>query len=300
MANKGAQMREMQKRLDFVEHQLRELEELKAKEKSLKKEATELAAKIADMKSEGEFFGVDEEDKDTEPYKQPPAVPRDAKGEKLAKMKAINKKLKQIEALKEKDDLDADAQAKVASEGELRKQLAALEAGEDYVKGANDDNGDDAQGERVVLPTDADERDKRLKNLKKKLQQIAELKAKDGVLDAQAKEKVASEHFINQEVAALEAGRKEVILMPKTADEEKIDLEKKIKSLNKKIESVQKLKGQSGLDADQQAKVDSEKDMVREVNELQRQVAALNKKEAERVAQRLGFEAENGKKKGKK
>jgi len=120
------------------------------------------------------------------------------------------------------------------------------------------------------------------------------------VLDAQAKEKVASEHFINQEVAALEAGKKEVILMPKTADEEKIDLEKKVKSLNKKIESVQKLKGQSGLDADQQAKVDSEKDMVREVNELQRQVAALNKKEAERVAQRLGFEAENGKKKGKK
>jgi len=80
----------------------------------------------------------------------------------------------------------------------------------------------------------------------------------------------------------------------------KIELERKVKAINKKLESIAKLKGESALDADGKAKVASEGALKKEQGALTFQIGELNKKERERVAARLGWEAEQKKKGGKK
>jgi len=343
MASLAGQIQEAETKLANLVAKIEEIEELKALEPKLRRDASVLANKISAMKAEAEsnvseqhFFAKEDEEVEEAPVvaapapkKQAPAIVRDAEGERKAKMRAINKKLTQIEKLKTKANLDKDEQAKIASEAKLRQKLAAVEAGQDYESDDDEDaaspapapptngtangtkkpqdSGDNYENDTaasVKLPTDPAEVEKRLKNLKKKLQQIAKLKEKGGALDEEALQKIASEHRINQEVAALEAGKDEVVFVEKGDEEVKFELEKKLKNVNKKLEQIEKLKKDGGLDADAQAKVNSESGLRKEAGELQRQIAEINKRERLRVAQRLGWESEikenTGKKKGKK
>lgn len=321
MSNFAAQIAEAEHKLVDVEAKIDEIEALKVLEPKLRREAAALTAKIAELREGGDAEtwhkagkAADEEE-EAAPVPQPkahPVKPRlTAADERAAKMKALNKKLKQIEGLKGKDGLDADQQAKVASEPKLRKQLAAVEAGQTYVDSDEEKEvaapanfkkvaePEDDTAKTIKLPTDAAEVDKRKKALKKKLDQISKLKEKGGALDADAKEKIAGEDRINQELEALEAGADEVTFVEKGPDDFKIDLEKKIKAINKKLESIEKLKKEDNVDADGKAKIAAEAALKKEKGDLTFQIGELNKKERERVAARLGFEAES-KKKGKK
>jgi len=152
--------------------------------------------------------------------------------------------------------------------------------------------------ERVSLPTDAAEREKRLRALNKKLQQIADLKKKEAELDDEAKAKVASKWRVKQEIAALESGHTEAVFTGPTEEDlieeatnKKIELEKKLKAVRKKLTQIEALKSKGGeLEADAQSKVDSEGALRRDLGALERQLGALNREERERVAKRLGWE----------
>jgi len=133
------------------------------------------------------------------------------------KIRAVRKKLTQIEKLKEKTDLDPAALEKVASEPGLMQELAVLEArlaGEPEPVAAAPPAAAPTEvqvaapaPEPVTVPAlSPAEQEKRLKALRKKLKQIEQLKEKGGELDADAREKVASEAALLAEVAALERG----------------------------------------------------------------------------------------------
>lgn len=329
-----AQIAEVEKKLSQVQAKLDEIENAKVLEPKVRKELASLTAKLEELqegyeadKKEKIFLGKEDEIEEAAPapVQQAPAKPRTSDEERKAKMKAINKKLKQIEGLKAKDDLDAEQKAKVANEAKLKKQLAAVEAGQPFVDsddekepaanfkkapvekkasaGAlpapSDDGSDDATAKSMKLPSDPAEREKRTKVLKKKLQQIAKLKEKGGVLDDEAKQKIAGEDRVNQEIAALDAGKDEVVFVDKAPEDPKMELERKVKAINKKLEQIAKLKESSSLDADGKAKVASEAALKKELGHLQFEVAQLNKVERERVAAKLGWE-EDKKKGGKK
>lgn len=331
-----AQIAEVEKKLSQVQAKLDEIENAKVLEPKVRKELASLTAKLEELQEghaadtkEKIFLGKEDEIEQAapEPVQQAPAKPRTADDERKAKMKAINKKLKQIEGLKAKDDLDAEQKSKVANEPKLKKQLAAVEAGQPFVDSddekeaapaanfkkapvekkasagalpaASDDGSDDATAKSQKLPSDPAEREKRTKILKKKLQQIAKLKEKGGVLDDEAKQKIAGEDRVNQEIAALDAGKDEVVFVDKAPEDPKMALEKQVKAINKKLEQIAKLKEASSLDADGKAKVASEAGLKKDLGHLQFEVAQLNKVERERVAAKLGWE-ESQKKGGKK
>lgn len=236
--------------------------------------------------------------------------PRSEEEERNHRIKALNKKLKQIEKLKAKGGaLDPEAAAKVASEPELRRMVAALEAGEDpaTVLERSEDNKEkveetkeeeikeepkeeepkeeEPKKEEKPLPTDPKDREKRLRTLRKKLQDIERLKGKDGALDAEALAKVDSEQMYLQEVAALEAGDTVFVFDEEAAAlAKKNDDEKKLKRLNKKLEQIQELKNKgTALDSEELAKVESEQSVRKEVQQLQAQLGTANKQEHERV-----------------
>jgi len=321
MSGYAAQIKEAETKLSTLQDKLDEIDVLKASEKKLREQAASLTTKIAELKqaakddkSENKFFAKEAEpEPPAAPVKQAPAAPRNAEDERKAKLKAVNKKLKQIDLLKHKDNIDADAQAKISTEPKLRKQLAALEKGETWVDSDKEPEVVEVKGNfykveeeveddtetTVKLPTDPAEVDKRKKVLNKKLQQIVKLKEKGGVLDDEAKQKIDSEDHINQEIAALDAGKSEVTFVEKTGDDFKFDLEKKLKNVNRKLEDIAKLKTMENLDADGKAKVANEKALKGEAGELQRKIAEYAKQERDRVAARLGWEADK-KKGGKK
>lgn len=312
-----------QARLDELRLQLIEIEKAKKQEASVRKEIESLAAEIANRQSESQFFkkenNDDEEDTDApakspavKPGKSPamsatksPAIkaaeaPEDATKKRI---KALNKKLQQITALKEKsrDDLDSEQKAKLDSEEKILKEIDALKKGEVF----EDDS--DGEAKRADLPTDPAEREKRVKALKKKLDQITKLKESKATLDADGQAKVASERKIVQEIEALEAGHKEVMYQAQDPQEafaeEKTALEKQLKALNKKLAQIAKLKEAGGdLDAAQKEKIASQKAVQKEAHVLTEAIANLNKQERARVEERLGWEADEkmGKNKGKK
>mmetsp|Transcript_17435 Transcript_17435/g.27867 ORF Transcript_17435/g.27867 Transcript_17435/m.27867 type:complete len:282 (+) Transcript_17435:118-963(+) len=144
------------------------------------------------------------------------------------RIKALNKKLKQIEGLKEKgtDQLDAEAQEKVASEAALRKEVKELEAQKKNGKrpaaaaAAAEPPTPVAVEEAPAAPEEPEpvveekapepelndeEKEKRAKGIRKKLAQIEKLKEKDFAgLDAEAKAKVESEAELKKDLARLE------------------------------------------------------------------------------------------------
>eukprot|EP00411_Alexandrium_monilatum_P066286 CAMPEP_0175582038 /NCGR_PEP_ID=MMETSP0096-20121207/47932_1 /TAXON_ID=311494 /ORGANISM="Alexandrium monilatum, Strain CCMP3105" /LENGTH=627 /DNA_ID=CAMNT_0016885701 /DNA_START=9 /DNA_END=1893 /DNA_ORIENTATION=+ len=128
------------------------------------------------------------------------------------KLRNLKKKIQQIQKLKEKPaaDLDDDARKKVASEPEVLAEIAALEGAS---KGAAAAPAPTAAAEAPGVGASrcgawkakprAGETDQ---GDKKKLAQIAKLKERGGSLDAEAQEKVNSEHRLLRDLAALERG----------------------------------------------------------------------------------------------
>lgn len=319
MAN-GSEIPELVTKLELVRGQLAYLEDLKRKEHSLRKEEAEIAARLEELQSAHEFFGNGKGDDgwDTVPKKRTkpmtfssPAVNsimRDAPGgpedARKKRLKALNKKLAQIAELKKKgpSTWDDEQQAKVKSEGMLLKEKAALEAGQEWDSEAEDDDPED-EGRRA-LPEDAAEREKRVKVLQKKLKQIAELRDKpSSELNAEARQKIAGEIKLKQELAALEGGEAEVVYDEtevKTA--EKVEVEKKLKAVKKKVAQIASLKESkqaSDFTEEEKAKVAAEKALKKEISELEHKISTINKEERDRVAERLGWEVEQSKKKKK-
>mmetsp|Transcript_106863 Transcript_106863/g.195891 ORF Transcript_106863/g.195891 Transcript_106863/m.195891 type:complete len:407 (-) Transcript_106863:107-1327(-) len=242
--------------------------------------------------------------------------------ERKSRIRALNKKLQQIEKLKAKGGaLDPEAAAKVASEPELRRQVDCLERGEDPMAAlekleeekaalekekAEETKEEEAKEEEPKeepkeeepkveekpLPEDPTDRQKRLRTLRKKLQDIERLKGREGALDVEALAKVESEQLYLQEVAALEAGSMVFVFDEDAAHAAKKDeAEKKLKKLNKRLEQIQELKNKgTELDSEALAKVESEQALKKEIHQLQAQIGSINKQERERVARRLGWE----------
>jgi hypothetical protein len=280
-----------------LEQKLEEIEALKALEPKLRRELHAQREKLAQCAS------------DDEGEEEPPEQAEEPLGpDPQKRLKALNKKLKQIAELKAKgSDLDPEAAAKVASEAKILREIDAIKAGkpfdeaEDVEMQAEIEAEEAAKApERVNLPTDAVEREKRLKALNKKLQQIADLKKKEAELDDEAKAKISSKWRVKQEIAALESGDMEVVFTGPTEEDlieeatiKKIELEKKLKAVRKKLTQIEALKSKGGeMDADARAKVDSEGALRKDLGALERQLGSLNRAERERVARRLGWEEE--------
>jgi len=315
----AAEIADAEHKLQKAQDQLDQLDVLKAKEVALRRDVQKYTARVSELRGNvddtinaGEFFQKPVESAEVEKIETKIAEARKVleKGPaevRLGSMRAINKKLQQIDKLKLKQgQLDPEAAAKIATEPALRKKLAALEAGEDPESDGDAGAGAGAaagEAEGQALPSDPEERNKKIKALQKKIREIDQLKQKGGLLDKQAKAKRDGEQMLIQELAALEEG-KSVFVVDEAAlhSAHKIELEKQVKKLQKKLAQIQELKGKSDLDADMQAKLDSETITGKELHDVQTDVGEMNKKERERVAARLGWQEEQkgGKKKGGK
>jgi len=279
-----------------LESKIEEIERLKAEEPKLRRELQAQREKLAQCPED------DEAEQELLAEEEAKQAQSDGGGVDVQKrLKALNKKLKQIADLKAKGGaLDPEAAAKVASEGTLLREVAALKAGKVFTEEADAEiQMEEAAKEpaKVELPSDPAEREKRLKTLNKKLQQISDLKKKDEALDNEARAKVSSERHVKQEIQALERGDAEVVFTGPTEDEiieeavsKKIDVERKLKAVRKKLAQIDSLKSKEGaLDADAQAKVASEAGLKKELGAIERELGALNRAERERVARRLGY-----------
>lgn len=253
------------------------------------------------------------------------------------KLRAVRKKLAQIEKLKEKSPstLDADAREKVASEPTLKAEeqrlVEELAAGGKTVPAAAAPQAA-AEPKKKAAPKAAAappleeepassgmDTDKRIKAIKKKLQQIVKLKEKlaSGTpLDPEAKAKVASEAELQKEMAALEAGEEYVppaksdkaasateeqveeasptsdgagrddphataraqALEPPPADIGLLidaDTEKRFKALQKKLRDIGKLREKDKLDKLQEDKLKQEPGLIEEIAAIQERAAQL-------------------------
>lgn len=256
-------------------------------------------------------------------------APDAAELEKRAR--ALKKKLGQIQNLKEKDDADLDASAreKMASEASILKELAEIDqelggsskpapapaqaapkpAAKPEAKPAAKPAAAPAPAPAPAPALAAEdeegpppaEAEKRIKALKKKLQQIEKLKNRGGDLDAEARQKVASEAEILREIDCLEKG--EIYVPPVGAEPEAqapeepavnddpqaaeraealepfADLglliddeaEKKFRAAQKKLRDISKLREKDKLDKLQQDKLTAEPGLIIEIQELRAQ-----------------------------
>jgi len=296
---------EAEKALHTAELKIIEIERLKKMEPSLRKEVEALTTKVEKLKSEKAFFG--NEDSPQESPNQAPIKRTDLfktkneeeEDKRKLRLKLLSKKLRQIDELKKREgELDPNEQAKLAGERKVRAEIEALEKGEAY-------NADDEDS--IVLPTDADEKDKMIKGLKKKLQQIESLKDNEN-LDADAKAKLATEHRLHQQLAALERGDLEVLIQPPPELElheviagERKEVDKKLKAVNKKLDQIKKLKeSNKPLSAEEKNKLATEADLKKQKKTLDFELADVDKKEQDRVFDKLGWQDETKGKKNKK
>jgi len=237
------------------------------------------------------------------------------------KIRALNKKLKQIDGLKEKDAslLDDAAREKIDQEAQIRKEIKTLEA--QLVTGATV-TAPAAKQEPVVEAPPAqesveeeqaelspEEKEKKMKAIKKKLAQIDKLKEKDpNTLDPEAKAKVASEASLLAEIDLLEGKVRvpEVKAAPaegngyvsaeapvvgkdphKKAREKALeaspgdvsihideDTEKRFKALQKKLRDIGKLHEKDKLDKLQEEKLTAEPGLINELVEIKSKVQA--------------------------
>jgi len=319
-------------RIAGIENELEEIERMKAKEEKLRRTLAALQKEVAEAEANGDVEEDEEQEQEEVEEEEAPLPPPVATApepepkqelspeqQRQKKIKALNKKLQQITALKEKGgELDAEAKAKIGKEPLLRKQIEALKEGKEPPADESElppkpKVHEMVESEGVKLPEDEDERQKRVKVLKKKLAQITALKAKGGSLDAEQTEKVASERIVVREIQALESGAKEVVLGPPTEHEkheiyleQKHDLERKIKAISKKLGAIGDHKEKDGVHHTEQAKIENEAALKKEKHELERQLGQLNREDQLRMAHRLGDDqlkahlADGGKNKKKK
>lgn len=238
------------------------------------------------------------------------------------KIRALNKKLKQIDGLKEKDAslLDDAAREKIDQEVQIRKEIKMLEA---QLVGGASVTAPAAKQEPVVEAPPAqesveeeeeqaeltpEEKEKKMKAIKKKLAQIDKLKEKDPkTLDPEAKAKVASEASLLAdldllegkvrvpEVKAAAAGNGYVSAEApvvgkdphKKAREKALeappgdisihideDTEKRFKALQKKLRDIGKLHEKDKLDKLQEEKLTAEPGLINELVEIKSKVQA--------------------------
>lgn len=185
-----------QNRMRAINKKLQGIEKLKAKdgpldEDAAKKVKTEpaLRTKLAALERG--------EDPDSDAEEEPQGgveLPSDP-AERQKKIKALQKKLREVEALKQKGGmLDAQAKIKRDSEQHLIQELSALESGASAF----------VLDEAALFAAHKFELEKQVKKLQKKITQIAELKAKPS-LDADAQAKVDGEKDTKKELKDLEA-----------------------------------------------------------------------------------------------
>jgi len=236
------------------------------------------------------------------------------------KIRALNKKLKQIDGLKEKDAslLDDAAREKIDQEVQIRKEIKMLEA---QLVGGATVTAPAAKQEPVVEAPPAqetveeeqaeltpEEKEKKMKAIKKKLAQIDKLKEKDPkTLDPEAKAKVASEASLLADLDLLEgkvrvpevkvaaAGNGYVSAEApvvgkdphKKAREKALeappgdisihideDTEKRFKALQKKLRDIGKLHEKDKLDKLQEEKLTAEPGLINELVEIKSKVQA--------------------------
>jgi len=204
------------KKLENVQSQLDQLDVLKAAEPTLRRDLVKYTARVAELRKGGDeeiaaagFYNKTEEVTGTLEEKIEEArveQDRDPEAERKSKIRAIKKKLQGIDKLKLKDDLDGDAQSKVANEPTLRRQLAALERGEDPdALEPEEKDTKDVDIDQEKFAADKLELQKQLKKLQKKVEQIDALKAKSAdALDADGRAKIASEAATKKEMGAVE------------------------------------------------------------------------------------------------
>lgn len=272
------------------------------------------------------------------------------------RLRAVKKKLAQIDKLKEKGDLDADQQDKVAGEAALLQEVAELEAVLAGAGGATDPRPPAAQpsggcpsqpaekpkaaakpkSKPAAAPPVAEEPtaeaeslspmevEKRLKAIKKKLGQIAKLKEKGGDLDADARDKVASQAELLREADCLERGVPFVPAVPPKAEAAPAaedapaegeaeaaeakdphaaaraealqpppadlglliddETEKRFKSLQKKLRDIGKLWERDKLDKLQERKLEEEPKLMEELGTIRAKADRLVAERRERVA----------------
>lgn len=173
------------------------------------------------------------------------------------RIRALRKKLGQIDKLKEKSDLTPEEQAKVNTEPELLAEVTALERGEEYqpapapaeppaeeapaVEEAAPEAAEEQPGAEVEeqppeepakpeVVLSPDEAEKRIKTLNKKLGQIQKLKDRGTKLCPEEEGKVAQEKGFQAEVMELSIS----LLDP--------EAQKTAKALQKKLDQISKLK----------------------------------------------------------
>lgn len=185
-----------QNRMRAINKKLQGIEKLKAKDGPLDEEAAKkvktepaLRKKLAALERG--------EDPDSDAEEEPQGgveLPSDP-AERQKKIKALQKKLREVEALKQKGGmLDAQAKIKRDSEQHLIQELSALESGASVF----------VLDEAALFAAHKFELEKQVKKLQKKITQIAELKAKPS-LDDDAQAKVDGEKDTKKELKDLEA-----------------------------------------------------------------------------------------------
>lgn len=190
------------------------------------------------------------------------------------RIKALRKKVAQIDKLKEKSGLSPEETEKVASEPAILKEIWALENGvplEPEVPAVKEEPKVEEAPPPVAEPEveqeepepaeppamEPAEAEKRIKALKKKLVQIQKLKDRGGNFTPEELEKVASEPVIEGEVAMLEIG----LLEP--------EAKKSAMALQKKLNEIKKLKAKGGqLTSQEREKVSKLASVKREMDQL--------------------------------
>lgn len=250
------------------------------------------------------------------------------------KIRAANKKLKQIEGLKAKssEQLDDAAREKIESESMLRKEVAQLEdlkrrggkppevslqqeekkVEQEKEKETEQRPAEEEAPEEKEPELTPEQKEKHIRSLKKKLQQIEKLKEKGlEALDAEAKQKIGNEPHLLAELAVLEgrapakapaaasqngyhqaapppalskenlasqiAKRRAQALEQPPGDLTLLldeEIEKRFKTLQKKLRDIGKLREKDKIDKLQQEKLDHEPEVIKELLEIQEKAQA--------------------------
>jgi len=206
------------------------------------------------------------------------------------RMKALKKKLTQIQKLKEKQGkLTPEEAEKLSSEASILAELAGLENGEEVAHSSagpptNENSGggvkedpesEEGAGEQENSPAQPEvppaEAEKRIRALKKKLVQITKLKERGGKYSAEEEEKLAAEPKLIYESTELEIN----LLDPEN--------KKNAKSIQKKLDQIKKLQERKGqLSQQEKAKIAKDKPLKQELADiLAARVPVKEPKEAE-------------------
>mmetsp|Transcript_57840 Transcript_57840/g.134731 ORF Transcript_57840/g.134731 Transcript_57840/m.134731 type:complete len:627 (+) Transcript_57840:89-1969(+) len=190
----------------------------------------------------------------------------------LKRIKALRKKLSQIEKLKARGGQYTEEEAtKIKGESKILAEIQALEKGEEVAAFDEAGGQEEAPPEAKPDPEDGEadvsaskepdlapaEAEKRIRGLKKKLGQIQKLKERGGGYSKEESEKVSSEPSLLAECTELEIK----LLEP--------EARKTARNLQKKLDQISKLRAKGGqLTPQEREKVGKEASLKKEFAEL--------------------------------